>query len=215
MIASGLCMMGGCFALENGATADSYWPAAEAVFSPELAAVSTQIISSVVPGGDSAADEIAFKGRFYIGYNINPDVNDYKIATGINRLISGPTPGKLCVMTAGFAGLLRCDYGPNNYTVSSGADTPEDGVEIEGRAVSNTGSFYVAGKEWLTAQGTAYSYTEADQRQVLLRSHTTRRLSWFWYRNSRTGVHFWYQALRSPGGESALYSVVDKTLTEI
>ena len=54
MIATGLCVMGGCFALDNGAAVDTYWPAAAAEISPDIPY--GLVLTIPVRGGDAEND---------------------------------------------------------------------------------------------------------------------------------------------------------------
>lgn len=208
MIASGLCVMGGCFALENGAAVDTYWPASRAVFSPELDAESLKVISFLNYGGDSVYDRALLSGSFTSDYNFV----SWKIAVGMNRPenIQQGRINVICDAQTSIA--VYADYGNRRIELAN-KDTAPTGVEVmmqvaDGRA--HIGSTLVCG-----SLADSYSLDDSVSREFLVRSKITKVFSIFWYSNARLGARWCVRAMQSPAGASALYADADESLTEI
>lgn len=205
MIAAGLCMMGGCFAQEGGMAVETYWPAEVAEFSAEISASNVRIYLFSFSDGDSENDEAYIKGRFAT----HPNASNWTIATGINRaatLLNGRF--NVIVSTAPIG--LYADYAEGRSTIKSSYEEAEIAME----ALNGSASVLVNGATFSTLTGT-YTIGPELTRDFLVRSLATKALSFFHYRNRRTGVHFNVYAMKSPLGAAALFSDSDNSLIEI
>lgn len=205
MIAAGLCMMGGCFAQEGGMAVEAYWPAEVAEFSAEISASSVRIYLFSFSDGDSENDEAYIKGRFAT----HPKASNWTIATGINRPATLQN-GRFNVIASTDPIGLYADYANGRSTITSSYTE----AEITMKALNGSASVLVNGVTFSTLTGT-YTIGPELTRDFLVRSLTTKALSFFHYRNLRTGVHFNVSALQSPSGAAALFSDFDNSLIEI
>lgn len=205
MIAAGLCMMGGCFAQEGGMAVETYWPAEVAEFSAEISASSVRIYLFSFSDGDSENDEAYIKGRFAT----HPKASNWTIATGINRPATLQN-GRFNVIVSTDPIGLYADYANGRSTITSSYTE----AEITMKALNGAASVLVNGVTFSTLTGT-YTIGPELTRDFIVRSLTTKALSFFYYRNLRTGVHFNVSALQSPSGAAALFSDFDNSLIEI
>ncbi len=207
MIAAGLCLMGGCFALDNGAAVDTYWPAERASFSSELDAESLKVISFMTYGGDSVNDRALLAGTFTSGENYV----SWKIAAGMNRpenILNGRI-NVICDASEGIC--VYGDYGSKRLRLIQ--NPPSDGVEVTLQIAGGT-----ARVESSRVSGSitdSYSFNDTVSREFLVRSKITKAFNIFWYANARLGIRWCVRAMRSPSGYSAIFADLDESLTEI
>jgi hypothetical protein len=205
MIASGLCMMGGCFALENGAAVDSYWPAESVEFSEEISITSLIVYRAFFADGDSENDIAYLKGRFAV----LAGAANWTIATGINRPETLQN-GRFNVITSTQPLGIHADYGNNRSTIRSSYGDAEVFMHME----NGSASIYVNDNLFSTLTDT-YMIGSSLTRSISIRSLTARKFDFEYYYNARTGVRFQVQPMLAPGGSPALYSDLDDSLIEV
>ena len=184
---------------------ETYWPAEVAEFSAEISASSVRIYLFSFSDGDSENDEAYIKGRFAT----HPKASNWTIATGINRPATLQN-GRFNVIASTDPRGLHADYANGRSTIESSYTE----AEITMKALNGSASVLVNGVTFSTLTGT-YTIGPELTRDFLIRSLTTKALSFFHYRNLRTGVHFNVSALQSPSGAAALFSDFDNSLIEI
>lgn len=208
MIATGLCVMGGCFAMDNGAAVDTYWPSAAAEISPDIPY--GLMLTIPVRGGDAENDSMSFGAVI----QNNVSATDWHLATGFNR-DDKASDGRLGVtvhpVEAGGEAGLYMTYGTYpRVVVWPGFDA----TNVTAVAHNGSCSFSVNGEvagEWTSK----YSLKDEAIRNVYVRSVITRVFHWLAYRNARTNVCFYISAMKSASGAAALYSDYDMTLVEV
>lgn len=212
MIASGLCMMGGCFALENGAAVDTYWPAESVEFSEKISAFSQTVYQATIAGGDSENDVAYIKGRFAV---IEGGSN-WTITAGCNYATSNGAStgtGRFCLMVSTAATVSRgihAYYGTKRVQISS---TYGD-ADVFMHAQNGVASGYID-DEIFEPLTDSYAFDFSVTRLLAIRSMITKKLSFVYYGNERTGICFLVQAMLSPGGSVALFSDLDDSLIEV
>ena len=207
MIATGLCAMGGCFAMDKGAAVESYFPAECAVFSPELDAESLKVVSILTYGGDSANDRALLAGSFTSGRGYV----SWKIAAGLNRpddLYNGRI-NVICADTEGVC--VYGDYGNKRLTLIY--NPPLDGIYVRMQVAEGLADIESTGSSGTLAD--SYSLKDDQPREFIVRSRITKAFNIFWYANARLGTHWCARAMQSPTGYSAIYADLDESLTEI
>ena len=204
MIATGLCLMGGCFALDKGAAVDSYWPAERAVFSPELDAETLKIVSFLTCGGDAENDTALLVGAF-ASANVS-----WLIAVGLNRP-SNLYNGRINVICSNQEGLrVYADYGDNRLTLLRNSSL---GINVRMQVAEGVADIESTGESGTLAD--SYLLDDDLPREFIVRSNITKAFSIFWYSNARLGTRWCVRAMQSPAGYSAIYSDFDESLTEI
>ncbi len=198
-------MMGGCFAQEGGMAVEAYWPAEVAEFSAEISASSVRIYLFPFSDGDSENDEAYIKGRFAT----HPNASNWTIATGINRPASLQN-GRFNVIASTDPIGLYADYANGRSTIKSSYTE----AEITMKAQKGSALISVGEIAFSTLTG-IYTIGPNLKRDFLVRSLTTKALSFFHYLNRRTGVHFNVYAMKSTSGAAALFSDSDNSLIEI
>ena len=210
MIASGLCMMGGCFAMDGGAAVETYWPARTAEFSPAMSASYATVLTVPIRGGDAKNDFCSFKSTM----QNNNVVPDWSIAMGVNR-DEKQADGRIYITAHNIpngaepAGLW-CSYGGNTGPCVYSYE-PE---EIAVTAWNGSCVFERTGGEQLI-YSSDFSLEDDSVRNVYVRSVSTRIFNWFMYRNTRTNVRFYICAMKSASGASAVFTDYDMTLVEV
>lgn len=206
MIAAGLCMMGGCFALEGGKTVESYWPAEIAVFTETVSASHLVVLTFFFNGGDSLNDVAIWDGCFAA----SGKAAEWTAATGINRPPSMQT-GRMYVIYGSSDARIAVDYGNTRAVITKiQGDSRQISVAArEGNAVVTVDAAEFA------SLADVYSIPDDVSRQFYVRSVTTTALKYYYYQNQRTGVRFCVRALQAPSGAAALYSDFDETLAEV
>lgn len=210
MIASGLCVMGGCFALENGAAVETYWPAAAAVFSPEVQKNCVALLSLPIYGGDTRQEFCVFKGVFQHKTGFGSRV----YCAGL-LMESNSMAGAACVFAQaeaaydpaglyGAFGLSHCGY----------VDSSEP-VEFSFYALNNSCRVEVTGGKVFNKNGYGIAFGDDRKRNVVIRSAVTISFHGFEYGSELIGVRFCINAMKSVGGASALFTDYDATLVEV
>ena len=212
MIASGLCVMGGCFALENGAAVETYWPAAAAVFSPEVQKDCVALLSLPITGGDTRQEFCMFKGVFQNKTGFGSRVYCAGLmAEGISMA------GAVCVYAQAEAtnasnkvGLFA-QFGTSGcgYVYSSELE------EFSFYALNNSCRVEVTGGEVFNKTGYPIAFGNDRKRNVVIRSAVTISFHGFEYGSELIGVRFCINAMKSVGGASALFTDYDATLVEV
>ncbi len=210
MIASGLCLMGGCFAQDESARAvETFWPAEHAEFSEAISMSVLTVLSFSIKGGDSEADSGGIRGVFYNGSGMPGNT----IAAGINSTqVNGNTLTGRFHLKVDASNVISFGYGGNSKVVYT--NPPESGIEMWAEMERSGARLKIAGepaKEYMSD----YALKDTQSRAVYLRSRATRVLYDFWYSNARTQVRFSIRAMRSLTGASALYDDYNETLIEI
>jgi hypothetical protein len=207
MIAAGLCMIGGCFALNNGAVVDSYWPSARAFFSPELDVESLKVVSFLTYGGDSENDRALLAGSFTCG----PNYASWKAAAGIIRPID-IQQGRINIICDDKEGY--CVYGDYvNNRLKLIQNPSSNGIYAEMQVAAGKADIKSTGVSGSLAD--FYSFDNDVPREFVVRSKITKAFNIFWYANARLGTRWCVRAMQSPTGCFAIYADVDESLTEI
>ena len=207
MIASGLCVMGGCFALENGAAVETYWPAAAAVLSPEVQKNCVALLNLPISGGDTRQEFCVFKGVFQNKTGFGSRV----YCAGL--MMEGISmAGAVCVFatTSNPAGL----YGMFGTSHCAYVDSSEP-VEFSFYALNNSCRVEVTGGEVFNRTGYPIAFGNDRKRNVVIRSAVTISFHGFEYGSELIGVRFCINAMKSVGGASALFTDYDATLVEV
>ena len=200
-------MMGGCFALENGAAVDTYWPAESAEFSEKISAYNQVVYQTAIAGGDSENDVASIKGRIAV---IEGGPN-WKIAAGFNYgTVDGFGTGRFCFMVSTSNTGIHAYYGTQRVQSSS---TYGD-ADVFMQAQNGVASGYID-DEAFEPMTDSYAFDFSITRAFVIRSMITKRLSFAYYSNERTGIRFLVQAMLSPGGSVALFSDLDDSLIEV
>lgn len=204
MIASGLMLMGGCFAQDDdGAAVDFYWPAAH-VDIPQKKGVN--IISIPFPGGDSEHDVI--RGGGYFDWSV-PDSPMYQYSLGLGSF-SAPDGAYIG------GGGLRNNMNTGQvrfHDAMANIDASYKGwfhLYIgDGRA-----SAILDDKEW-TSEYSSFSLPMTANRPFRLRYWHLLSFSYFYYSNAGTGVKWQVMPMRSACGNIAVWESWLTTLTEL
>lgn len=204
MIASGLCAMGGCFAMENGEAVAAYWPAEKAIFSSETSSVFATLLMLPVRGGDSENEY--FSGRFVALHNSS--IPDYSIVAGVNH-IEGI--GRCNVNVAHQDSSLWGNYGQNGNALVMFQEVP---IEVTLHTAPNKCYFYKNG-EFAFVKDSIYTIEDSQERGFYLRSMLVREFAWFYYSNARNGRKFTVRGMKSPDGVYALYTDYESILVEV
>lgn len=204
MIATGICVMGGCFAQNaTGAVVDTYWPAAQ-VDIPQQKGV--DIISIPFPGGDSVNDVFFGRGDFQWS---NPDNPQYNYCLGVNSYQSpqGGYIGGGGLRNNMNVGQLRFNDGMANIAANEKGWFSFDIRDGYAEAV-------LGDKKW-SAIASAFTLPMEATRSIKLRSWHLLAFSVFCYSNVATGVKWLVQPMRSVGGGLAIWENWTRTLTEL
>lgn len=210
MIATGLCVMGGCFAMDNGAAVDTYWPAAAAVFSPEVQKRYVKLLDVPFYGGGSEYEYCSFRGVFQ---NVAGH-GEWIMPAGVARE-GNSMAGAICVSAHtkendSVPMALYCSYNTAIFGFIEGSEPMEFSVSARNSSchceVTGVGAF----------DGTAsFTIREDRYRNVRIHSVFTTGFHWFEYGNYQTGFHFCITAMKSAGGASALFTDCVATLLEV
>lgn len=201
-------MMGGCFALENGAAVETYWPAAAAVFSPEVQKNCVALLSLPIYGGDTRQEFCVFKGVFQNKTGFGSRVY---CAGLMAEAIS--MAGAACVyaQTEGNSVGLYGQFG----TSGCGYSYSSEPVEFSFYALNNSCRVEVTGGEVFNKTGYPIEFGDNRVRNVMIRSAVTISFHGFEYGSELIGVRFCINAMKSVGGASALFTDYDSTLVEV
>lgn len=208
MIASGLCMMGGCFAQDAASqTVESYWPAETVDITDNE---SVMLESHPFPGGSSQND--VYESLLFVD------------------LLNPPAPIVGSTIPYGYTNVKMPDNSYYQAGVYFMAYPDLDFIELRFGALLQRGPFFqgwcrVLAKEdtctwWVDglkyAELTAsFSLDESMIRTRHLRSGQVRQFCYMAYRNAQTGISWVVSAMQSPAGLSAIWSNDTLTLTEI
>lgn len=211
MIASGLCMMGGCFAQnEKSETVDSYWAASHVDMPPTD--VSLEIISFTFPGGDSVSDEItavsefkwinnwAAEGAAQLGIrNINVEGYGYIGGCFLRHLT-----------TDGLVGYARLHYSGKDVSIDEGKDD-----KLVLRARNETAQVCNSRGEIIASCTRPYSLQMEQVRRASLRCYDVRKFIFLCYANAVTGISWYVGPMKSASGAFAIWENYNNMLIEI
>ena len=211
MIASGLCMMGGCFA-QNGKseTVDSYWAASHVDMPP--AEVELEIINFSFPGGDSVSDEITAASEFVW---IDDRSEDGAAQLGIRNVnISGLGYVGGCFLrhlyTDGKGGFARLHYSGKDEPIDEGRDD-----KLVLRVRKGTAQVLNGRGDIIASSSAAYSLQMQNSRRASLRCFDVRKFAFLCYANAVTGVSWYVVPMKSTSDASAFWENYNNTLIEI
>ena len=211
MIATGLCLMGGCFAMDNGAAVDAYWPAAVAEFSPEVQERYVNLMRVTIWGGDTRQEFCSFKGVYQNKTGVGEWLHCAGMKYEAGSMAGGVSINAHGVETSTFPACLYARFG----TGSHGRVLGYEPREIFVSALNTACRFEVTDGEVVEANAFPIAFADNMKRDVDINSAVTVSFQWFEYGCELTGVHFCINAMKSAGGASALFSDYDATLVEV
>lgn len=200
MIASGLCLMGGCFSLDSaGAAVDSYWRSSY-VSIPQIRG--TDIISAPFPGGSSGSDEFWGAGNF----DWSDEFTEYQFSLGVSSYYNA---GKY----TGACGLRDANNSRGNlYFNNSELFIPS------GRYVfyaKNGQVEAISSDSRYTVTAPAFSLTMQQERKIRIRHWKIQELEYLQYINVETMVKWQVVPMRGVSGNAAIWETWTRTLTEL
>ena len=211
MIASGLCMMGGCFAQnEKSETVDSYWAASHVDMPP--AEVSLEIINFSFPGGDSVSDEITAVSEFKW---INDRREEGAAQLGIRN---ADVPGYGYIGGCFFRHLTYDGKGGYARFFYAGKDVPIDKGKDDKlvlRARNGTAQVCNSRGEIIASCTGDYSLQMQHSRRASLRCFDVRKFIFLCYANAVTGISWYVGPMKSASGAFALWENYNNMLIEI
>ena len=211
MIASGLCMMGGCYAQnEKSETVDSYWAASHVDMPP--AEVSLVIILFSFPGGDSVSDEITAVSEFQWIDNRGADGAAQLGITNANVPGYGYVGGCFFrhLYTDGQGGYARLFYAGKDVPIDEGKDD-----KLVLRARNGTAQVCNSRGEIIASCTRAYSLQMQYSRKASLRCFDVRKFIFLCYANAATGSSWYVGPRKSASGVFAIWESYNNMLIEI
>lgn len=206
MIASGLCMMGGCFAQDAASqTVESYWPAETVDITDNKIVI---LERHTFPGGSSQND--VYESLLFV------DLTNPPAPIVSSTIPYGYANSQTSANTWLMSGVYFTTY-PDSITLQFGASSqriPFFQGWCRVLAKENACTWWVDGLKHaeLTA---SFSLNESLTRNRFLRSGQVRQFCYMAYRNAQTGVSWVVSAMQSPAGLVAIWSNDTLTLTEI
>lgn len=206
MIATGLCVMGGCFAQDGGgAVQEAYWPAEMVDISyPEVVALN---ITSF-PGGDSQND--FYKARVFLDVKTPPAaiVNNTIPFGYANASVGGGWISSGAYLTIRSSSTFRFTY--------DGASQDKASISgwVDVLSQNNTCEWRFDSSLYMSLEGT-YSLPDDLTRKYVLRTGQIRQFCYMAYRNARTEVRWLVSAMCSPMKSEAVWFNDNLILVEI